>query len=113
MYKDFNTKDLGDLVDSDAIQTSIRNIISIERNELLGMPEFGNKIKPFLFETMDIFTIANVNTIITSVLYKYEKRITNIEVNITTEPAMHKIICRISYDIKESDTKDNIVIRLK
>lgn len=113
VYKDLNFKNVeSDLIDSDAIKASVRNIVLTEINELLGKPEFGCMLKSLLFEQMSMFTVSSAQTLIINSLMKYEPRITDIDVRATPEPAQRKIIINIQYTIKNINIEDNISIRL-
>lgn len=113
VYKDININNLeSDLIDTDAIKASVRNIILLEVGELLGMPEFGVKIRSMLFEQFNMFTSNSLQTMILHALYKYESRISSIDVRVVSEPSQHKIICSIGYTIDEINIQDNVSIRL-
>jgi phage baseplate assembly protein W len=114
IYKDINFQNVeSDLIDSDAIKASVRNIVFIEVGELLGMPEFGCRTKSLLFDQLDMFSASSAQSMIINALYRYEARITDIKVVVTSEPAQRKIVVKVDYSIKNINTKDNVSVRLK
>lgn len=113
MYKDFDAETLRDLIDSEVVKTSVKNIVYTEVNDIPGMPEFGCRTRSMVFEQMDPFTMNTMQTLISNSLRRYEDRIDNVEVQVDSEPAQNKVICNVSYSIKQINNQEKVSIRLK
>jgi hypothetical protein len=113
-YLDINSSDIfNDLVDIESIKRSVLNIVYTERGSIPGEPEFGCSLMSTLFEPMNARTISTLQTVIEDALNKWEPRIYNIQVSIQQMPEFNKIICDLSFIIRQINTQENITFKLK
>jgi hypothetical protein len=114
VYKDLNPADvLNDLIDVDSIKQSIINIVFTEQGTIPGFPEFGCNVRHILFEQMTPFVISTLQTFIQNALVKWEPRITNVKVSVSSIPEFNRILCDISFVVKQINTQENITFKLK
>lgn len=69
----------------DAIKDSVRSILNTQVGERIMLPEFGSRVKEYLFEGMREETFTLMEHEIVASLQKWEPRIQNIKVTFTPE----------------------------
>lgn len=85
------SKDIVKLEDNNAIKTSIRNIILTNKKEKRFNSDFGGNIRDYLFENLDIISTTDIISDITNLIYKYESRISNLNVVLNSNDEEIKI----------------------
>jgi len=98
------TKTKGEVLNEDAINLSIENILSTLRGERLFSPFFGSKLQVQIFESIDIFTARNLLDELLYIIDLWEDRITvivhQVELDVLTEKNQLNIV--IPYIIKRN-----------
>jgi phage baseplate assembly protein W len=94
----------------DQIKSNLINLLLTYKGERIENPEFGADLPRLIFEQITSETFEKIqNQIINSVTtYIPEIELTNIEINPDTD--YNILYINISYIIKLSGTKDNIII---
>jgi phage baseplate assembly protein W len=94
----------------DQIKSNLINLLLTYKGERIENPEFGADLPRLIFEQITPETFERIqNQIISSVtIYIPEIELTNIEINPDTD--YNILYINISYIIKLSGTKDNIII---
>jgi phage baseplate assembly protein W len=94
----------------DQIKSNLINLLLTYKGERIENPEFGADLPRLIFEQINPETFEKIqNQIIDSVTtYIPEIELTNIEINPDTD--YNILYINISYIIKLSGTKDNIII---
>lgn len=114
VFKDFHpTQMQSTLEDSEAIKSSINNILGLKFLTIFGKPEFGTNLDQFIFEQMDFITRHRIEETVKSALYSDEPRITNIEVDIIDQPAYNRVFINVSFYIKGINTSEQVTIKLR
>lgn len=85
----------------DAINNSIRNILTTQQGSLEGMPEFGSRLNEIVFSQIDHITIDLLKNLIQEALQKWEDRIIISSVNVSSVPEYNRLIASISYRLKD------------
>lgn len=77
-----NKKDLIPLTDIDAVKQSIKNLILTSYGEKLFKPKFGGNVASKLFENVNRFTALSIKNSIVTIIEKFERRATDINVQV-------------------------------
>ena len=80
-----NFGDILPLKGLDAIKQSIRNIIFLHKYSRPFQPYLTSFVKQYLYELNDGFTLNALQSEIQDILMKYEKRITDLAVEVTQQ----------------------------
>jgi phage baseplate assembly protein W len=73
-------------------------------------PDFGAGLNAFVFEPVNITTMALVQTRVQEALIAWEPRIDVEEVKVTTDPAeRNKLIIDTTYRVRVTNTRFNLV----
>jgi len=89
---------------TNAIEQSLRNILSISRGTMPGYPEFGSGINKYLFEMINPLTAQLIKTEITYAIEKFEPRIQIVNINVSDDPDYNRIIIKIVYSVLSDST---------
>lgn len=96
--------------DADDIRQSIRLILETDPGERVMRPDFGAGLRRLLFEPITTNTLALVQHRVENALVAWEPRIDVIDVIVTTDdPSLGKLIIRIDYSIRATNTFYNLV----
>jgi len=106
MYVDFVTAD-SVVTDAQAINNSIRNILTTRRGSIPGKPRFGSDVYKVVFEIIDPMTEDMLKQFIFSALKEYEPRIFINYVQIKSIPEYNKVIANINYSYRDSGVLQN------
>ena len=98
------TKDIVKLEDDFAIKMAIKNIVLINKKEKRFNSNFGGNIRNYLFENLDIISTTDIISDITTLIYKYESRISDLKVSIISNDSNN---INIQIDYKCLNTKKN------
>jgi len=108
-----NKKDIIPVTDVDAIKQSVRNLVLTNYGEKLFNPKFGGNVTSYLFENVNRYTQLSIYTEINSILAKFEKRITDVDVRVDDDIDDNSYNIAISFRIKTSDELAEIGFALK
>ena len=85
----------------EAINNSIRNILTTQKGSLEGMPEFGSRLNELVFSQIDHITIDLMKNLIQEALHQWEDRIIISDIVISSVPEYNRLIASISYRLKD------------
>ena len=119
LYSDLNPnfvvhpvlKDLIPLTDIDAVKNSIKNIILCNTLDRPFHPEISSRLRLLLFEPADIFTNYEIGEKIKSIIYKFEPRIENLEIDVTDNSDSNQYKVTVTFDTLH-DKSEEIIIYL-
>lgn len=114
VFKDFHPTQMSQLLeDSEAIKSSIRNLLTLKIHSIFGIPELGSDLDKFVFEQMDFVTVHQIEENVMSLLYTNEPRINNISVNIDEQPEYNRIYIEVQFNIKAMNTTEQVTIKIR
>jgi len=106
IYSDINYKlkkdsagNITKVKNADSISQSVKTILSTYPGERIMLPEFGSRLREYIFSPMDIGTADLLSAEIEDALEKWEPRITVIEVYIEENVDANQYIINIEYAI--------------
>ena len=85
----------------EAINNSIRNILTTQKGSLEGMPEFGSRLNELVFSQIDHITVDLLKNLIQEALRQWEERIIISDIVISSVPEYNRLIASISYRLKD------------
>ena len=85
----------------EAINNSIRNILTTQKGSIEGMPEFGSRLNELVFSQIDHITIDLLKNLIQEALRQWEDRIIISDIVISSVPEYNRLIASISYRLKD------------
>ena len=85
----------------EAINNSIRNILTTQKGSLEGMPEFGSRLNELVFSQIDHITVDLLKNLIQEALRQWEDRIIISDIVISSVPEYNRLIASISYRLKD------------
>ena len=85
----------------EAINNSIRNILTTQKGSLEGMPELGSRLNELVFSQIDHITIDLMKNLIQEALHQWEDRIIISDIVISSVPEYNRLIASISYRLKD------------
>lgn len=85
---------------SDALTQSIKTILSTYPGERIMQPDFGSRLRDFLFEPMTFITIERMEIEIRRAIEQWEDRIIINKLNIDSNPDGNYYDITISYRIR-------------
>lgn len=103
------TKDIAELENEKAIGQSIRNILSTDNGERLFRPDLGAGIRQMLFEPMNAFTEAKMQTAIESAIESQEPRVIVQSVNISADEDNYRYDIFIVCIVKDTQQEIEVV----
>jgi len=103
------TKDIAELENEKAIGQSIRNILSTDNGERLFRPDLGAGIRQMLFEPMNAFTEAKMQTAIETAIEAQEPRVIVQSVNISGDEDNYKYDIFIVCIVKDTQQEIEVV----
>ena len=103
------TKDIAELENEKAIGQSIRNILSTDNGERLFRPDLGAGIRQMLFEPMNAFTEAKMQTAIETAIEAQEPRVVVQSVGISADEDNYKYDIFIVCIVKDTQQEIEVV----
>jgi len=103
------TKDIAELENEKAIGQSIRNILSTDNGERLFRPDLGAGIRQMLFEPMNAFTEAKMQTAIETAIEAQEPRVIVQSVGISADEDNYKYDIFIVCIVKDTQQEIEVV----
>lgn len=103
------TKDIAELENEKAIGQSIRNILSTDNGERLFRPDLGAGIRQMLFEPMNAFTEAKMQTAIETAIEAQEPRVIVQSVNISADEDNYRYDIFIVCIVKDTQQEIEVV----
>jgi phage baseplate assembly protein W len=97
------TKDVGVKTDVNAINQSIKNLVSTNFYERLFQPTIGCNIRGLLFEQADSITISDIRQAITDTITNHEPRVQLLQVVVEDQSEKNSYLVQIFYSISYRD----------
>lgn len=121
IYSDFHkdltvnpiTEDLARLLDEDAVNESLKNLMLTDRGERLMQPNLGSDIKATLFENNTPATLTILKQQVKDTITNFEPRITLIDVEILSNYDDNKVGIKIRYYLRNRETELSTTIFLR
>ena len=85
----------------EAINNSIKNILTTQKGSLEGMPEFGSRLNEIVFSQIDHITIDFLKNLIQEALQQWEDRIYVTNIIVSSLAEYNRLIASISYRFKD------------
>jgi len=104
MVKNPLTNDIGSKTDLNAINQSLRNLLSTNFYERAFHPEIGSNIRRILFEPADAITIADLRQAITETVENFEPRVDLLDLIITDNSSKNSYSVKLIYQINLKET---------
>ena len=105
--------DIGSVVNSDSIKQSLNMIIETARGTRIFLPEFGARIKAFLFEPFDETTARRIGEELQTTINNYEKRIKLLGVDVQMDNTDSSYEVNVVYRIITTDEVDSLEVSLE
>jgi phage baseplate assembly protein W len=105
--------DIGLAINASAIKQSLRMIIETGRGTRLFLPEYGARIRAFLFEPFDETTAKRIGEELRESIQNYESRITLLDINVIMRDATTSYDVEVIYQITNTRVTDTVVITLE
>jgi phage baseplate assembly protein W len=96
--------DIRPLTDLRAVKNSVKNLILTNFNERPFQPKLGSNVRALLFENASPITIITIREEIERVLAKYEKRINQINVEVTDNSDKNAYHIALNFNVIAYDT---------
>lgn len=105
--------DVSELVNADSIKQSINMIIETARGTRIFLPNYGAKIRSFLFEPFDEETARRMGEELQYTITNYEKRIQllNLNINMNYKNTSYDVI--VIYRVINTDQVDTTQVTLE
>ena len=87
----------------DAINNSLRNIVTTQKYSIPGLPDFGANIETALFEIIDDVTFDYIEELIREEVLRWETRVNIKQLLFTHDIDNGQILIKILYTIVQSD----------
>ena len=91
----------------EAINNSIRNILTTQQGSLEGMPEFGSRLNELVFSQLDHITVDLLKNLIQEALQRWEDRIIITDIVVSSVAEYNRLIASISYKFKDDVLNNN------
>jgi phage baseplate assembly protein W len=108
-----NKKDIVPLTDIDAIKNALKNLILTNFGEKLFMPNFGGNITSYLFENNDGFTALAMRNEILEVITRFEKRVTDVVVQVSDDGDANAYRITIGFRINNTQQTTEVEFALQ
>ena len=101
---------IGESVYEEDIRQAIRIIIFTNRGERLMRPDFGAGLNEFVFEPINLSTMALIETRVREALIAWEARIDVSGVKVTADTSeRNKLLIEMTYRVRATNTRHNLV----
>jgi phage baseplate assembly protein W len=111
----FNVRNLFDndgnlvmLTNENAINQNISNLILTSMNELVGDPQYGTQLQKCYFNNMTSYLYEFILDHIQEQIYKYDKRISITNIDLTFDPA--KGLCALTLNYSYNETTSVVTL---
>lgn len=120
IYSDFSTaflqnplsRDLGMVVNENAVRASLKNLVLTNRYERLLDPYIGTDLQALLFETPDSGVTKLIQEYIKTTIQNYEPRVNLIDVKCVAYPQQNGYAATIIYSVAQFPAVQTLSIPL-
>ena len=95
--------------DAEDVRQAIRIILGTNRGERVMRPDFGADLGRLVFEPLNTTTMSLARHYVEEALTTWEPRIDSVEVRVSAERAIGRMLIEIDYRIRASNTFYNLV----
>ena len=99
--------------DTKAIKVAIQNLLSTAFGERLFQPQLGASLRPLLFEPVDSITAFEIRDRILETIRKNEPRVSNIIVDVVSNPDSNDYQVAVEYTIQSVGAVDRVTTLLE
>lgn len=105
--------DISTVINKDSIKQSIRLLLNTPKGSRIFLPEYGCRVKAFLFEPFDESTAKRLGEEIQEAIQNYEPRIEilNINVNMKWDTTEYTVV--MVYRLANTQTLDTLNVTLE
>lgn len=96
----------------ESISQSIKTILSTYPGERHMLPEFGSRLREYLFDPIDIDTLELMEVEIETALERWEPRITIKNIDITENTNKNQLVINIFYTMIDTGVDDSFEGRI-
>ena len=96
-----------------AIKFNIINYVLTVRNERYLNSDYGLDIRRFVFEQMTDINYQDISEFVEEKITEQFDRITNVVVELTPNEAQQSVTLKVSYQIKNSEIEDSLLVNLQ
>lgn len=101
---------VAEAIHEEDIRQAIRIIIFTNRGERLMRPDFGAGLNEFVFEPINVSTMALIETRVRETLITWEARIDVLGVKVTADKSeRNKLLIEMTYRVRATNTRHNLV----
>lgn len=105
--------DISEVTNGDSIKQSLRMIINTGKGTRIFMPDYGARVRAFLFEPFDEFTAKRLGEEIQLTIKNYEKRIQLLNVEVGMDFSNTSYTISVIYKVISTNTIDGIELTLE
>lgn len=91
----------------EAVKNSLYNILTTNKGELPGEPEFGSNLSRYLFSQLDFATLIMFEEDMKSCIRRWEPRVTITSIDTQMNTDYNELICNLKFIIN-SDPEEKI-----
>jgi uncharacterized protein len=91
------------------VRQSIQIVLATSPGERVMRPDFGAGLHALVFEPLGASTAALVRHRVEEALVRFEPRIDSLDVTVTADGAMNRLLVEIGYRIRATNTFYNLV----
>ena len=105
--------DMSDVVNADSIKQGLRMMVNTARGSRIFLPDYGCRIRAFLFEPFDEDTARRIGEELQNTIKNYEKRIQVINVNVQMDFTNNSYAIDVIYRIIATNQVENLDVTLE
>lgn len=105
--------DISDVTNRDSIKQALKMLLNTGRGSRIFLPEYGCRVRGFLFEPFDTHTAQRLGTEITEAIKNYEPRVEILSVNVEMEMAAASYNVDVLYRIVNTQVVDSYQVSLE
>ena len=91
------------------IRQAVRIILGTSPGERVMRPDFGSGLRALAFEPLNTTTLALARQRVEQALIVWEPRIDQIQVRVTPEPPLGRLLVEVDYRVRATNTFYNLV----
>jgi len=101
-YKDINNKFNKDYCDIEtSVNNALFNLFNTYPGDIPGHPEYGSKVKDYLFSLIDPLSEQLMSEAITYAIIRWEPRIEIKSINFNNDPDYNRVTIKLNYILIE------------
>lgn len=105
--------DVSDVINANSIKQSLRMIVETARGSRIFLPNYGAKIRAFLFEPFDEQTARRMGEELQNTITNYEKRVQLLNLNVEMDYKDNSYEVIVVYRIISTNEVDTVQVSLE